>query len=148
MVVLGELPLTQWSQRYRPQYAMAAGYLLLGIGFMLNAAPGALPMLFFAMTIFTLGEMISSPVSSAYVAHLAPSAMRGRYMGTLALAWSSASMIGPPVGMQLFSFSPLLLWMTCGLLGLLGAIILLRSPAQDVAPAAPVLETDQPAISS
>ncbi|MGV3531300.1 MAG: MDR family MFS transporter [Chthoniobacteraceae bacterium] len=148
MVVLGELPLTQWSQRYRPQYAMAAGYLLLGIGFMLNAAPGALAMLFFAMTIFTLGEMISSPVSSAYVAHLAPPAMRGRYMGTLALAWSSASMIGPPVGMQLFSFSPLLLWMTCGLLGLLGAIILLRSPAQDVAPAAPVLEPDQPAISS
>ena len=147
MVVICELPLTGWSQRYRPQYAMAAGYLLLGLGFSLNAAPGGLAMLFFAMTIFTLGEMISSPVSSAYVAHLAPASMRGRYMGTLALAWSSASMIGPPVGMQLFSASPLLLWLSCGVLGLIGAAILLRSPSQAAAQAAPALQPDQPAIS-
>ncbi len=127
LVVIGELPLTAWTQRFRPQHAMAAGYLLLGVGFALNAAAAGLPILFLAMTIFTIGEMISSPVSSAYVAHLAPSSMRGRYMGTLALTWSMASMIGPPAGVQLFRISPLLLWLTCGALGLLGAVILFKS---------------------
>ena len=148
MVVIGELPLTAWTQRFRPQYAMAAGYLLLGAGFSLNAAPGGLPLLFFAMTIFTLGEMISSPVSSAYVAQLAPQSMRGRYMGTLALAWSSASMIGPPAGVQLFRTSPLLLWLTCGALGVIGAVILLRSSSATMTQSAPTLEPDEAGVSS
>lgn len=149
MVVIGELPLTAWTQRFRPQYAMATGYLLLGAGFSLNSAPGGLSLLFFAMTIFTLGEMISSPVSSAYVAQLAPQSMRGRYMGTLALAWSSASMIGPPAGVQLFRISPLLLWLTCGLLGVIGAVILLRSSSATMTQAAaPTLEPDEAGVSS
>ena len=34
-----------------------------------------------AMTVFTVGEMISAPMTGAYVAKLAPERLRGRYMG-------------------------------------------------------------------
>ena len=50
-----------------------------------------------------LGEMISMPVSSAYVANLAPAHLRGLYMGTYGLTWSVAFIFGPSLGMALFS---------------------------------------------
>lgn len=126
MVVLCELPLTGWTQRFEPRRVMAFGYLLLGGGFALNALAPALPALFVAMTIFTLGEVISAPVSSAYLAKLAPEPMRGRYMGALGLAWNGAAIIGPQVGFHLFAWEPDSLWMMCGLLGAAGAFTLLR----------------------
>jgi MFS family permease len=73
--------------------------------------------------IFTFGEMIAMPVSSAYVADLAPAHQRGLYMGTYGLAWSVAFVCGPSLGLLLFSVNPLALWLTCGVLGLLAAAI-------------------------
>ena len=78
------------------------------------------------MTIFTFGEMISSPTSSAYLARIAPEQMRGRYMGTLSLAWSGAGILGPQLGFHLFSVNPTLVWFTCGFLGLVAAAVMLR----------------------
>lgn len=129
MVMLCELPLTSWTQRFEPRRTMALGYALLGGGFALNLFGDALPTLFVAMTIFTIGEMVCVPVSSAYVSRLAPEAMRGRYMGALALSWSGASIAGPVLGSVLFQRDPLLVWISCGLLGLSGAAVMLRARA-------------------
>ena len=82
-------------------------------------------MMFFSMTVFTLGEMISIPVSSTYVASLAPLNMRGRYMGLTGLSWSAASMIGPALGMRIFAWHPTILWLLCGVLGMYGGAIIL-----------------------
>ena len=85
------------------------------------------------MTIFTLGEIISAPVSNAYVARLAPEPLRGRYLGTLALAWNSAAIVGPYLGSQLMKISPSCLWTACAALGLLSALVILRaSPAPEI----------------
>jgi len=72
--------------------------------------------------------MISMPVSSAYVADLAPPEKRGLYMGTYGLVWSVAFICGPTLGMTLFGLSPLALWTLCGLMGLLAAAIILHEP--------------------
>lgn len=126
MVMIAELPLTSVTQRFDARRVMAIGYVLLGAGFALNAGAHTVAWLFIAMTVFTIGEMISMPVSSAYVAQLAPERMRGRYMGVLSLTWSLSSIFGPQLGFRVFAYQPQILWLACGLTGAMAALTLLR----------------------
>jgi MFS family permease len=93
---------------------MAAGYVLIGTGFALNAVARSVPAFALAMTIFTLGEMIAMPVSQAYIADLSPPHLRGRYMGVFGFTWALALVCGPALGMIVYLRSPLLLWLGCG----------------------------------
>ena len=63
------------------------------------------------------------PVASAYVAGLSPAHMRGRYMGTYGLTWTLAQVVGPGMGMSLFSSSPASFWLVGAALGFASAII-------------------------
>lgn len=126
LVVLAELPLTSATLRFAPHRVMALGHALAALGFALNAVAHSILLLWLAMTIYTLGEMISSPTSSAYLARLAPEQMRGRYNGALALAWNSAGIVAPPLAFPLFAASPTALWLVGGGLGLFGALVILR----------------------
>jgi MFS family permease len=125
-VVLFELPLTRITQRFPSKPVMAVGYVLIGVGFALNAFASTIPAFVVAMSIFTLGEIVAMPVSTAYIANLAPENLRGRYMGTFGFTWSLALMFGPAAGMALFGVSPLALWLCCGAFGLIAAAIILR----------------------
>lgn len=121
LVVLCELPLTTITRRFPAQRVMATGYLLAGLGLALNGMAQTIPALVVCMVIFTLGEMVAMPVSSAYIADLAPATMRGRYMGAFSFTWGLALVVGPGVGMQLYGFDPGIFWMACGVLGVLAA---------------------------
>jgi MFS family permease len=125
LVVFCELPLTTITRRFPARRIMAAGYLLAGTGFVLNAFAHTVAWLAFCMVVFTLGEMVAMPVSSAYVADLAPPNMRGRYMGAFGLTWAMALIFGPGLGMRLLDFGPTVLWMGCGALGAVAAAIIL-----------------------
>jgi MFS family permease len=124
LVVCCELPLTSLTLRFPTRVVMAAGYLLIGAGFSLNAFAHSLAALVASVVIFTFGEMVAMPVSSAYIADLAPSNMRGRYMGVYALTWSAALVVAPQWGLRLFGLSAPALWLTCGALALLAAAII------------------------
>jgi len=134
LVVLFELPLTVITKRFPVRRVIALGYLLIGVGFASNLLLRTLPLLLLTTTLFTLGEMISMPVAGAYVADLAPADKRGLYMGTYGLVWSLAFVCGPSLGMLLFSVSPMLLWMTCGVFGLLASSIILGNRNQESEP--------------
>lgn len=126
LIVLAELPLTSWTLRLDARRVMALGYLLEGFGFALNGVAHSIFVLWVGMTIFTVGEMISAPTASAFVARLAPEQLRGRYMGALALAWNSAGIAGPLLGFRLFAFDPDTLWFACAALGIGAAWCILR----------------------
>jgi len=81
------------------------------------------------IAVFTLGEMIAMPVSSAYVADLCPPEMRGRYMGAFGLTWALALTVAPAIGMRLYGIAPGWLWMAGGLSGLVAALIIM-APAR------------------
>jgi MFS family permease len=134
MIVLFELLLTRLTRRHDARRVMALGCACTGLGFACNAVAGGLPGLFAGMTLFTFGEMLTMPMVNAWVSHLAPENMRGRYMGVLGSAWAGANMLGPSLGLQLFGFRPTLLWATCGLLGLAAGFILLRWGESSTAP--------------
>ena len=125
LVVLTELPLSSLTLRFDPRRVMALGYTLVGVGFGLNAFCNSIPKLWVAMTIFTLGEMISQPTTTAFVARVAPERLRGRYMGVLALAWNSAAILGPQFGFRLFAHDPRYVWFGAVALGVTAAAITL-----------------------
>jgi MFS family permease len=128
LVVFCELPLTSVTRRFPARAVMAAGYLLIGAGFALDAFAHSVPALVACVVIFTLGEMVSMPVSSAYVADLAPARLRGRYMGVYSLTWSAALIFAPQMGLRLFGLGPAALWLTCGALAALAAAIICPLP--------------------
>jgi len=124
LVVFCELPLTTVTRRFSTRRVMAVGYLLCGAGFALNALAHTIPALVGCMVLFTLGEMVMMPMSSAYLANLAPPHMRGRYMGVSGLTWGLALIIGPAAGMKMFALDPSAYWIACALLGVFAAVVI------------------------
>jgi MFS family permease len=124
LVVLLELPISALTQRMRARPVIASGLLLIGLGFGLLAFVSTLPLLALTVGIWTLGEMIHSPVSAAYVADLAPSSLRGRYQGAWGVIWSGGLFLGPLLGTMLFSWSAVGLWLLCGGLGIVSALLI------------------------
>jgi len=84
----------------------------------------------FSVIVWTLGEITSAPMSSAYVADLAPEHFRGRYMGLFGFTWSLGLMLGPALGALLYAARPTLLWILCGVLGALAGALVLWSKGQ------------------
>jgi MFS family permease len=125
LVVFCELPLTSLTRRFPSRVVMAAGYLLIGTGFSCNAFAHSAAGLVACVVIFTLGEMVAMPVSSAYIAELAPAHLRGRYMGVYALTWSAALVLAPQFGLRIYGVSPAGLWLACGALAALAAAIIM-----------------------
>jgi MFS family permease len=134
LVVICELPISNITRRLPERKVIAIGYVLAGLGFALNSCTTSVVGLAVCMTIFTFGEMVSVPVSHAYVANLAPAHMRGRFIGAYGLTWALALVIGPGLGMKMLAASPMFYWVFCGALGILSAlIILMRVPGHSSA---------------
>ena len=136
LIVFVELPLITITRRFPAQRVMAAGYLLCALGYSLNAFAHTIPALAGCMVLFTMGEMVLMPMSSAYLANLAPAHMRGRYMGVSGLTWALALIIGPAAGMKLFTVEPAAYWLACAALGVFAAVIIsIRMDARVAPPA-------------
>ena len=126
LIVLFELAITQWTRRFHPRPMIALGYLLAGVGFALTGIARTVPALAATVVVWTLGEMISSPVAGAYAVQLAPEKYRGRYLGLSMMMWSLGMVIGPPAGTLVFERSPAAVWAACGALGVISALLMLH----------------------
>lgn len=127
LIVFLELPLTTFTRRWSQRPTIAVGYLLVGGGFALAGWADTIPSLTLVVIAFTLGEMVATPLASAYVADSIPPTMRGRYMGAYGLMWALGLTFGPSAGVQLHARAPLLLWGACGSLGVIAAVMVMRT---------------------
>jgi len=98
MVASLQYPVVRLLRR-RDEYmlmATASALLGLGLGGMSVVSWGwqAVALIVTA----SLGVVLLVPVSSALVASMAPTAMRGRYMGAWTLAWTLGEALGPAIG--------------------------------------------------
>jgi MFS family permease len=125
VVVLLELPLTAVTQRYPRRPVIAVGMVLEGLGFALTAWATDAPLLALTVVVWTLGEIVSAPVAQAYVADLAPLHLRGRYQGAWGLTFGLALVLAPVVGTAAYAVSPTALWLSCGVLGVIAALLVL-----------------------
>ncbi|WAI14844.1 MDR family MFS transporter [Bacillus cereus] len=110
LVVLFQFQISKWATDKPVGKTMLYGACLFGIGlFFIGWLPkwfGGLDtnatiiliMLLFVYAIYTLGEMIMSPVQMTFVANLAPEHLRGTYMGAASLQWITGNAFGPLLG--------------------------------------------------
>jgi MFS family permease len=134
LVVLFELPISSWTQHRQRTRMIALGAVLVGLGFAELAFVKAVPGLLVMVVIWTLGEIIESPATSAFVADRAPDHARGRYQGALGMMYAAAAVVGPLVGTSIYHVSPTALWIGCGVAGFGAAALALaagRHPAPD-----------------
>jgi MFS family permease len=128
LIILFELIITSRVQRMDPRPVIAIGYLLNGIGFGLTGLAHTVPALACTVVIWTMAEMLYSPMGGAHMTQLAPERYRGRYMGLLTTAWSLGMIAGPTVGTLLFERHESILWWSCGVLGVVSAVLVMSSP--------------------
>ena len=128
MVVFLQVFVTQKTKLYRPLPVMAIGTVFFTLGVGSVAFGHSFIGFWISIVIMTIGELILMPTASAYVAELAPTDMRGRYMSVAGLTWSAAAGIAPLMGGYLNdNVSPVATWFggfMVGILGILGFLYL------------------------
>lgn len=124
LIVAFEIPMSTFTRRPRPTTMIATGFVLVGCGAGLFAWADTPLGFFAAMAVLTAGEIVSMPVAMAYVTHLAPAAMRGRYLGVYGLTWATALTCGPSAGAWVYARNPTALWIGCGLTCVVAAWIM------------------------
>ena len=123
MVVLFQFPITRRIEKRSPMLVMAAGAILLAVGFVMYGFFSAYIMFMVAMAIITVAEMVMVPVASAVTTNLAPEQMRGRYSFVYGLSWGVSFAVGPYLaGLVIDNYNPNWLWYACGILGSAAAL--------------------------
>lgn len=123
IVVALQFWVTRRLQNFKPFLMMAAGSLLYAIGFAMYGFVPSFAFFIVAMIIITIGEMVVSPFQQSLVAGFAPEDMRGRYMAVSGLSWSISFTVGPYfAGRILDGTQPNLLWVLCGVVGIMATL--------------------------
>jgi MFS family permease len=127
IVALAELPVIAWTQRYPRLRMVALGELLIGLAFATLLFADTLPLLVAMVVIWTIGEMVESPMASAIAADRAPAHARGRYQSAFGSMFGIAWIFGPMLGTITFAANPTVLWAACGVLGIVAATLSLAA---------------------
>ena len=121
--LLLELPVAAVTARMAAWLPMTLGAALVGLGFGATGLAPTFIALMLTVFLWTLGEIVHSPVTSAYVADLAPAGVQGRYQAALGFTYAIGLVLAPALGPALFGWSRGGLWAICAALGLGAALV-------------------------
>jgi predicted MFS family arabinose efflux permease len=128
-VTLFQLRLTRWTSSVPSSVKLGVAMPLMGVPFLLLNVNGSALVIAFVIVLFVIGEMLWVPTSQAVVAALAPSDIRGAYMGAFSASWSVGWALTPFLGLQVRNaYGDATMWgcvavvgVVAGILGLLAA---------------------------
>jgi MFS family permease len=126
LIVVFQLPVASVVSRFHRGSVVALAAVVIGIGF--GATGLATTVWHFALVVVisTGGELMQAPLMSSIVTDLAPVRLRARYLGVFSMCFSSATMLGAPLGgMVLSRWGGSHLWGGCVLVALIAAVLLL-----------------------
>jgi MFS family permease len=95
MFVLFVLPVTKWFGKWKERNVFILSSLLSGIGTFALGLNSHFWFLFIATMIFTLGELVRSPVTQSFISRYAPKDKRGQYMGADSLQYTFGKFLAP-----------------------------------------------------
>ena len=118
------------GERFSIRRLVMIGSLLNGVAFILLNLLDAEPILYIAVAVISMAEIMAMPFMATYTVQSSGEKNRGIYMGMYSFAYSAAFVLAPAMGTTILSnYSFEVLWWTCGLLSIATAIgfyILLR----------------------
>src|SRR5271168_295423 len=127
MIVAIEVPLNTAMAHWSHRRTLMLGALLYAIGFGSYAVVTGPPGVFAGVVIWTFGEMILMPGSSAYAAEIAPPERRGEYMGLYTMSFSIAFSCGPFLGAEILQrWGSHVLWTTAFASGIISTMLMSR----------------------
>jgi MFS family permease len=127
LIVFLEVPLNLSTIHWTHRRNLMVGSALFAIGFGGLAFSVGFWSVTATVVIWTFGEMILFPGSSAYVSHLAPPERQGEYMGFYSMSFALAFMFAPWVGTQILqNKGGVSLWGVMFALGMLSTLLMSR----------------------
>lgn len=128
LVVLLQIPLSHWGERWGLRRQLIAGSVLLACGL------GMLPFgsgLFYAClstVIWTLGEAFFMPPMNVLVMQHAQAGKSGQYFGLFFMSWSASALLSPVLSGQLYGhFGGHSVWLVSAALALLAIPLMYRA---------------------
>jgi predicted MFS family arabinose efflux permease len=123
-VTVFQLRLTRWAAPIPASLKLGIAMPLMGVPFLLLNMSDAIPVIALVIVLFVIGEMLWVPTSQAVVAALAPSDIRGAYMGAFGGTWSVGWALTPFLGLEVRSaYGDATMWMCVAAVGVLAGII-------------------------
>ncbi len=98
MIVVLQLPITSIVVRFNRGAMVILSAVLTAVGFGFIGLADTMGQFALTVVVWTTGELISAPLMTAIVSDLAPTPLRARYMGVCSMCFSSAMMVGAPLG--------------------------------------------------
>ncbi|WP_019121012.1 MDR family MFS transporter [Brevibacillus massiliensis] len=95
MVVLFTLAVTRLCAAWSDRRSLIVSSVLSGLGLFAMSLTVNVWLLFACMVLFTIGELIRTPVTQSFVSKYAPEDRRGQYMGASTLQFSIGRFIAP-----------------------------------------------------
>ncbi len=113
------------TDRVPPALTVALSGLFYAAGFGLIGLARTVPWLLLSTLVWTLGEIVGTTGSGAYVANHAPMTHRGRFNAVAPIIMFSGQAAGPPLaGWVIERFSLAVIWPATLVLGLAGAALM------------------------
>ena len=138
LIVALEVPLNTAMATWTHRQTLMLGAFLYAVGFGSYALVGIMPFgqtagVFAAVVIWTFGEMILMPGSSAYAAEIAPPERRGEYMGLYTMSFNIAFAVGPWLGASVLGkWGATTVWGAAFVLGCISTLLMSRTePRKD-----------------
>ena len=114
------MPLIHRIENGSPLTFIRWGAGFVGAGFALMPLAGRFTLVWITVLLWTAGEMLIFPLSSAWVAGRTPPGRTGSFMGVYTLTFSLSLTLGPAAGTWAYSrFGPDAFWAGAGLIGFL-----------------------------
>lgn len=122
LILVLEIPVTQWLQGREAYGVIALGYALVGVGTAMFALPVSVASVVVAMVVLTAGEILYKTTATAHVLDQAPDHLVGQYQGLYTGAATSGTLISAPIGTAVYAVAPGLLWPLMAALALVAAV--------------------------
>jgi MFS family permease len=127
LILVLEIPVTQWLQGREAFGVIAVGYALVGLGTAMFALPVSVVSVLVAMVVLTAGEILYKTTATAHVLDQAPDHLVGQYQGLYTGAATSGTLLAAPVGTAIYAAAPDLLWPVMAVVALMAAGFVLAS---------------------
>jgi len=120
VIVVFQMPIIHAVERFDPLQVIGLGAFLLCAGFALLALTSSIGPIGVTVLVWTLGEMLTTPLLEGFVANRSAVESRGQYMGLFSAAFSLAFVLAPLGGTWVYEvWGYRTLWFLCGVLGVM-----------------------------